>query len=93
MFTVPLVLVLCSILAGGAASPWGSYQILLPLTLGICGIIIFIIFEASVAKNPMVPIRIFLDRTAASGYLSAFINAMLLWSIGFFLILYVRYSQ
>ena len=39
---------------GGITHPWSSAQVLVPLTLGIFGFVLFITYEVTLAKNPIV---------------------------------------
>ncbi len=54
MLLVSLFLTLYAITSGGALHPWGSIEIVLPLSVGTCGIIAFLVYERSFARNPMV---------------------------------------
>ncbi|KIJ48812.1 hypothetical protein M422DRAFT_225924 [Sphaerobolus stellatus SS14] len=58
---------------GGVNFPWQSPRVLAPLILGVIGFFVFIAYEATYAKNPLVPIHILDNRTSLSGYLQAFI--------------------
>lgn len=53
---------------GGVQYPWSSYRVLLPLILGIAGLGIFLVFETRFPREPVVPKRIWGNRTTASGY-------------------------
>ena len=52
---------------GGAAYAWSSYQVLIPLLLGFVGIGLFVWYEAKVAQEPVIPIRLVKSRTSMSG--------------------------
>ena len=39
---------------GGVTHPWSSAQVLVPLVIGVVGFVVFFIYEAKVAKNPIV---------------------------------------
>ena len=55
---------------------WLSFRTLLPLVLGAFGLFVFVIIEIYIPKEPMVPLKIFLSRTAVSGYLGTFLHGM-----------------
>ncbi|CAG1965776.1 unnamed protein product [Fusarium graminearum] len=48
--------------AGGTASHWRSWYIILPLVLGICLMVCFITWEQRGAKHPLVPFHLLRDR-------------------------------
>ncbi|KAF8520865.1 MFS general substrate transporter [Hysterangium stoloniferum] len=58
---------------GGINAPWSSAQVLVPLIVGVLGIAGFIIYEALVAKHPLVPWHILSNRTSSSAYAQTFI--------------------
>ena len=39
---------------GGVIAPWGSIKVLVPLVLGLVGLGVFIVYEATLAKHPLV---------------------------------------
>lgn len=90
MALVPLVYVLTT---GGVIHAWSSPTLILLLILGLTGLTAFLFYEALFATRPMIPLRIFKDLTASSGYISAWLQAVLIWAIGYYLVLYVCYSQ
>ncbi|PTD12220.1 Siderophore iron transporter 1 [Fusarium culmorum] len=48
--------------AGGTASHWRSWYIILPLVLGFCLMICFITWEQRGAKHPLIPFHLLRDR-------------------------------
>jgi len=73
---------------GGVSYAWSSWHTLVPLLLGLLGLICFILYEACVAAEPLIPLTIFQNRTAAVNYLGTIIHGMILWSLLFYLPLY-----
>ena len=68
---------------------WTTWHVLVPLILGIIGLIILGLFETSrFCKFPIVPATLFRNRTAAIVYINTFINSMLLYWVMFFLPIY-----
>ncbi|KAI5119018.1 hypothetical protein M0805_001877 [Coniferiporia weirii] len=57
---------------GGVKFPWSSAQVLVPLILGIVGFIGFIVYEAKVPEQPLVPFSVMSTRTSVSGYIQGF---------------------
>ena len=73
---------------GGIMFAWSSFRTLVPLILGICGLSVFVIYETYVAKTPLIPLRIFSNRTAAVNYIGTLIHGMVLWCLLYYLPLY-----
>ena len=61
---------------GGVKYPWGSYQVLLPLILGLVGLVAFFAYEAFVPVEPVVPWGLVNNRTSLSGYIGTFIHGI-----------------
>ncbi|KFX86992.1 hypothetical protein V490_08662 [Pseudogymnoascus sp. VKM F-3557] len=74
--------------SGGVMNPWDSPTTLAPLGIGIAGLGVFVIVEWKFACEPMIPLRIFHDRTANSGYIGAFIHGLVLWAFAYYLIIF-----
>jgi hypothetical protein len=90
VFVVSTTLLLCGLTTGGTVKPWKSGGVLAPLTIGIVGLGLFIIVEWKGSKHPMVPLRIFSNRTANAGFFGGFIHGLVLWSFAYYLIIFVR---
>lgn len=73
---------------GGVMFAWSSFRTLVPLILGICGLLIFVVYEIYVSKTPLIPLRIFNNRTAAVNYIGTLIHGMVLWCLLYYLPLY-----
>lgn len=73
---------------GGIMFAWSSFRTLVPLIIGICGLFVFVIYETYVAKTPLIPLRIFSNRTAAVNYIGTLIHGMVLWCLLYYLPLY-----
>lgn len=73
---------------GGVTYAWSSWRTLVPLTVGIAGLITFLIYEEYFAKEPLIPLAIFKTRTAAVSYLGTVIHGMILWCLLYYLPLY-----
>ncbi|EJU01271.1 MFS-1 [Dacryopinax primogenitus] len=62
-------IVTLALVEGGIIHPWNSFQILVPLVIGIVGIGLFLVYENFwVIGEPMVPFDILSNRTSLSGY-------------------------
>ncbi|KAG8907585.1 hypothetical protein FRB99_003509 [Tulasnella sp. 403] len=51
----------------GIKYPWSSYKVLVPLILGLLGLVAFFLYEARFAKEPVVPPKLFSNRTSLFG--------------------------
>ncbi|KAI1813102.1 MFS general substrate transporter [Poronia punctata] len=87
-----VVSVLIALSWGGTRYSWSSYQILVPLLVGIFGLVLFHIYEGMpwVQDFPTLPERVFKRRTPAAALVIAFVNFIcLFWAI-YFLPLYFQ---
>lgn len=60
----------------------------MPLILGTCGLIGFVLFEEYVAAEPLIRLIVFKNRTAVVTYIGTFLQGMILWSLLYYLPLY-----
>ncbi|KAJ3559559.1 hypothetical protein NM688_g271 [Phlebia brevispora] len=75
---------------GGVRFAWSSAQVLVPLILGLVGIIVFLIYEATWAKDPVVPFALLSNRTSLSGYIQTFINPIINVAVIYYLSVYYQ---
>lgn len=73
---------------GNVMFAWSSPRTLVPLILGIIGLFGFVAFEIYYAKEPLIPMRIFKQRTALVNYVSTLIQGIVIWSIVYYVPLY-----
>lgn len=67
----------------GAVYPWSSFRVIVPLVLGLLGLGAFLVLEKFVSE-PMVPLRLFSNRTLIAVYLLTFLHSIVtVWSIYF----------
>uniref|UniRef100_A0A0K3C5K1 FGENESH: predicted gene_1.825 protein n=1 Tax=Rhodotorula toruloides TaxID=5286 RepID=A0A0K3C5K1_RHOTO len=69
---------------GGSAYAWSSYHVLVPLILGIVGLIVFLALERSVVKYPTVPFEILTHPTALVGYVTCFLHSVAVLTVIYF---------
>jgi hypothetical protein len=89
IFVASTTLLLYGLTTGGTSHPWKSASVLAPLIIGFMGLGVFILVESKLAKAPMVPVRIFSNRTANAGYFGAFIHGLVLWTFTYYFIIFV----
>ncbi|KAF8319948.1 iron permease [Clavulina sp. PMI_390] len=78
---------------GGIQYPWSSYHVLVPLLLGVAGIGAFLVYEWTIAVEPIVPYRIVNNRTTASGMTTTFLMGMVLTMVTYYLPTYFQGSK
>ncbi|KAI1921164.1 hypothetical protein LOZ65_003832 [Ophidiomyces ophidiicola] len=73
---------------GGVMYSWDSWRTLVPLIVGVIGLIAFSFYETYVATDPMIPITIFANRTAIITYIETILHGLVLWCTLYYLPLY-----
>ena len=79
-----LVLLLLGINSGGNLVPWTSPLVLVSLPLSAVSLVLFIYIEAKWASEPVIPVRLLLDRTVLSACLTNWFTSMCQYSILFY---------
>ncbi|KAN0082553.1 Major facilitator superfamily domain containing protein [Tylopilus felleus] len=75
---------------GGITAPWGSVKVLVPLVLGLVGLAVFITYEATLAKYPLVPFSLMTNRTSLSGYMQTFFTLMTSFAVVYYIPVYFQ---
>ncbi|PGH03017.1 hypothetical protein GX51_04335 [Blastomyces parvus] len=73
---------------GGVMYEWDSWRTLVPLLIGIVGLIVTMIYEYKFAQDPILPIAIFSTRTAIVSYIETTLHGLVLWCALYYLPLY-----
>ena len=85
------VSILYALTYGGTRYDWSHWSIIVTLVLGLLGLCIFAAYETtSWAKEPVVPPRLFKNRTSAIIFAVTFLNSALLYWCLFFLPVYFQ---
>jgi hypothetical protein len=63
---------LIGVTSGGTSHPWGSVNIIAPIVVGVCGLVVFVFIEKLLAKVPVVPLEVFQNRTSTIALLVSF---------------------
>ncbi|PTU22073.1 hypothetical protein P175DRAFT_0508935 [Aspergillus ochraceoroseus IBT 24754] len=74
---------------GGVMYSWGSWRTLVPLIIGLVGLVSFVIYE-SLAPQPMIPHSIFQNRSAAVAFAASSLQGLILWGALYYLPLYYQ---
>lgn len=67
---------------------WHSWRTLVPLLIGIAGLIIFMLYEAYIPQDPIIPMSIFSTKTALVSFIGTVIHGLVLWCLLYYLPLY-----
>lgn len=73
---------------GGIMYEWSSWHTLVPLLLGIAGLVLFCIYEAFFANVFLLPLEILRSPTTSICYFITFIHGAILWSIVYYIAIY-----
>ena len=79
-----LVLLLLGINSGGNVVPWTHPLVLVSLPLSVVFLFLFIYVEANYASEPVIPVRLLLDRTVLSACLTNWFCSMAQFAILFY---------
>ncbi|KAI1339298.1 putative MFS transporter [Xylariaceae sp. FL0016] len=90
LFSVSSAGFLFGITTGGIMFEWPSYQVLLPVIVGLIGIILFVHWEFRYAFEPIIEKRIFSTWTAISTYIQTLLHGLVSWAALYFLVLYYQ---
>jgi MFS family permease len=83
--------ILCALTYGGSRFPWSSWRIVMPLVLGFVGLIVFMVFEQSkFCPEPVVPPRLFKNRTSLVVFINTYLFTVLLYWVLFFIPIYFQ---
>lgn len=85
------VAILYALTYGGNFLPWSAWQIIFPLVIGLVGLGVFMFYETTkFVAEPVVPPRLFGNRTSVVIFGATFLNSALLFWILFFLPVYFQ---
>ncbi|KAJ6506288.1 MFS general substrate transporter [Mycena vitilis] len=70
---------------GGVQFPWSSPRVLVPLILGVCGLVLSQYYESRWPVQPTIPMKVLSNRTSFAGYVATFIQGMMTIGVGFYL--------
>ncbi|KKK14623.1 putative MFS transporter [Aspergillus ochraceoroseus] len=73
---------------GGILYSWDSWRTLVPLIVGVCGLVVFAYYEYRFAKDPIMPPVIFQNRSATVSFIGSIFQGLVLWCVLYYLPLY-----
>lgn len=77
---ITLVLLLLGLNSGGNIVPWTHPLVLVSLPLSIVSLLGFIYIEARIASEPVIPVKLLLNRTVAAACLTNWFNTMVVFA-------------
>ncbi|KAK4451156.1 major facilitator superfamily domain-containing protein [Podospora aff. communis PSN243] len=85
-----LVALLVPIMQATTVHAWTALETLLPLLLGAAGLCLFLFHQGKIAKNPLVPLNRFRNRTCLLTFLCTALHGLVVWCLMFYLPLYYQ---
>ncbi|KAG9016032.1 hypothetical protein FRB90_003793, partial [Tulasnella sp. 427] len=92
MIILATTLTVVALTWAGVKYPWSSYQVLVPLVLGLVLTAGFFVYEAKFAIEPVVPWELVNNRTAFFGYLGVLLHSIVATSVIYYLPVYFQAS-
>ncbi|KAM3076350.1 hypothetical protein ACMFMG_007171 [Clarireedia jacksonii] len=83
----------CVVSAGGVMYPWKSVRTLVPLLIGIGGLIIFLVYTVCISKDPLIRRSLFNSPTAIVAYFGTLVHGIAVWSLLFYMPLYFEVAK
>lgn len=85
------VAILFALTYGGTRYPWSSWRIILPLVLGLAGLLLAYPYErSSLCKEPVIPPVLFGNRTSATAFFLTFQHSVITFWMIYFLPVYFQ---
>lgn len=85
LFTASSTAFLFGLTTGGVMYEWSSFRVIVPLVLGVVGMVGFGFYEIHIASEPIINKGIFNNWTMISDYIQTVAHGMILWSFLYFL--------
>jgi hypothetical protein len=85
LFIASISSVLIALSWAGVVYPWSSYCVIIPLVVGMGGLVGFMFFEGSkYALQPTMPLHLMSNRTSATAYVLTFLHSIVtMWALYF----------
>jgi EmrB/QacA subfamily drug resistance transporter len=91
IFVASISAVLVALSWAGAQYPWSSFHVLVPLILGLAGLVSFFVYEGSrFCVNPTMPLHLFTNRTSATAFALTFLHSITTIWVLYFLPVYFQ---
>lgn len=90
LFLVSATAILVPLTCGGVLVSWQDWRIIVPILLGVDGLIGFIYWEKCYAAEPMIRPNIFGNWSLRSTYVQTVLHALIFWAMFYYLPLYYQ---
>ncbi|KAH8650274.1 MFS multidrug transporter-like protein [Tricladium varicosporioides] len=78
---------------GGIMYDWSSWRTLVPLILGVFGLIGFTIYSVNISTEPLIRRTLFNSRTAIVAYIGTLVQGLIVWSLLYYMPLYFEVAK
>ena len=72
---------------------WGHWRTLVPLLIGVFGLIAFIVYSVSYSQEPLIRKSLFNSPTAITAYFGTMIHGMLVWALLYYMPIYFEVAK
>ncbi|KAM4058536.1 major facilitator superfamily protein [Hirsutella rhossiliensis] len=76
--------------SGGVQHPWGSPMVVCLVVFGVVAVVLFALYEAFVARFPLIPVSLFRQSTSIAAFVLSFAHAFTFMSGSYWLPLYFQ---
>ena len=77
IFIPSVVSILIALSWAGTKFAWSSFQIIVPLVLGLLGLLVFLFYESSrFCVEPTMPLHLFTNRTSMTAFVLTFLHSL-----------------
>ena len=90
LFVASMTSVMIPLTWGGVMYPWNHWRTLVPLLVGVAGLIGFCLYEKYVAVEPLLRLSVFANRTANIAYFTTTLHGLILWCLLYYQPLYFQ---
>ena len=72
---------------------WSSWRTLVPLVLGVIGLVGFILYSTYISRCPLITLTLFNSPTANVAYIGTLVQGLLVWSVLYYMPLYFEVAK
>jgi hypothetical protein len=91
IFVASIVSILIALSWAGTIYQWSSFHIIVPLAVGMLGLVAFLFFEGSMySQAPTMPLHLFSNRTSLTSFVLTFFHGLLTIAALYFLPVYFQ---
>ncbi|KAL2830859.1 major facilitator superfamily domain-containing protein [Aspergillus cavernicola] len=88
LLALSLVAILVPIMQASVVYPWQDAHTLAPLLVGISGLFLFLAYEQFWARNPLIPLARFRNRSCLLTFFCTMLHGIVLWCLMYYLPVY-----